>query len=296
MIEKLRAAGATAVTQHGASWFEADTYLRETFIDHQNDVQEGALSKTAPGITTRTLPSSSHVKNIYVPPFDHPEIWRGVATMVDEIAAQMPPRDQDEEEEGHASSASKCAAFPADVIVCSVGGGGLFNGVMHGLDQYLQRHRSASQDESGKEPSSAKPVQVLAVETLGADSLAFALRQRELRGLPAITSLATSLGALCVAPQTLKNAQSPPSGVEVTSVVGTDAEAARGVIRLADEHRLQVELACGISVEVAVAERLKEAVKDLTPSTRVVVVVCGGSGVTAEMIAEYRQRLKSGWE
>jgi L-serine/L-threonine ammonia-lyase len=91
------------------------------------------------------------------------------------------------------------------------------------------------------------------------------------------------------------NAQSPPAGIDVTSVVGSDAEAARGVVRLADETRLQVELACGISVEVALGERLKEVIPDLGPETRVVVVVCGGSNITAEMIAEYRVKLQDGW-
>lgn len=258
MMAKLRVAGAEDVIQYGASWFEADTYLRETFINNQDDNYE------------------QQVKNIYVPPFDHPEIWEGVSTIIPEIAAQLPP-----DESGSGSGSS----FPADVIVCSVGGGGLFNGIIHGLEKHIQSNPRRDK----------KPIHVLAAETNGADSLALSLRNGSLQALPEITSLATSLGALCVAPQTLENAQSPPSGVQVTSVVGSDAEAARGVIRLADEMRLLVELACGISVEVA-AQRLREVVKDLTPETRVVVVVCGGSSVTAEMVAKYRQKLESGWE
>ncbi|KAI9368181.1 tryptophan synthase beta subunit-like PLP-dependent enzyme [Aspergillus egyptiacus] len=255
MVAKLRDAGATDVFQYGDSWFEADTYLRETFINGQDG---GDAAK----------------RNIYVPPFDHPEIWRGVGTMIDEIAEQLPPR------EGNAKG------FPADVIVCSVGGGGLFNGVIEGLGRY-QRSQSAPDDGQ---------VRVLAVETKGTDSLALALRKGELQPLPAITSLATSLGALQVAPQTLKNAQSPPAGVHVVSVVGSDAEAAKGVLSLADKLRLQVELACGISAEVGSSSKLKEYVPDLTAETRVVIVVCGGSNITAEMIAEYRQRLHNGWE
>jgi L-serine/L-threonine ammonia-lyase len=116
-----------------------------------------------------------------------------------------------------------------------------------------------------------------------------------LSSLKAITSQATSLGALRVAPKTFENARSPPSGVEVSSVVRSDAEAARGIVRLADELRLQVELACGICVEVAVGGRLKEVIPDLTLESRVVVVVCGGSNVTAEMIADYRRQIQEGW-
>lgn len=260
MVAKLREAGATDVIQHGASWFEADSHLREKFIDNQD----------ASGNSSR--------RNIYVSPFDHPEIWNGVSTMVPELLAQLPPRE----------TPSACP-FPADAIVCSVGGGGLFNGIINGLEKHLGSNAS---NINGK---TENDVQVLAVETTGTRSLAHSLEAGSLQSLDGITSLATSLGALRVASQTLKNAQSPPSGVQVTSVVGSDAEAAQGVIRVADEARLQVELACGISVEVAV-KKLKDFMPNLRPDSRVVVALCGGSNITAEMIADYRQKLQNGWD
>ncbi|KAL4871714.1 hypothetical protein BDV12DRAFT_163622 [Aspergillus spectabilis] len=254
MMQMLHDVGASEVIQAGASWFEADTHLRKTFIENQDVNQAGT-------------------KNVYVPPFDHPEVWKGAGTMIEEIARQMPAREG--------------GSFPADVVICSVGGGGLFNGIVEALGRYHQ-----SQEGDG----GAGKVRVLAAETQGADSLALSLRKGSLQALPAITSLATSLGALQVAPQTLKNAQSPPAGVDVISVVRSDAEAARGLIRLADELRLQVELACGISVDIGSSDKLREYVPDLTPESRVVIVVCGGSHITAEMIAEYRQRLSEGWD
>lgn len=261
MISKLKAAGATDVIQHGASWFEADTFLRERYIDHQGEGDE-----------------AKDIVNVYVPPFDHEDIWAGAGSLVDELAMQLPPREADSEDEG----------FPADAIVCSVGGGGLFNGVIDGLEKHFQSAASLTQQKR-------RNVHVLAVETQGAHSLAHSLARRELSSLPAITSQATSLGALQVAEKTYSNAVSPPDGIKVSSVVGTDAEAARGVLRLADDLRLQVELACGISLEVAVSGRLREVVPDLPPSSRVVIVVCGGSNVTAEMIVEYRRRIEEGW-
>ncbi|KAJ5785623.1 tryptophan synthase beta subunit-like PLP-dependent enzyme [Penicillium pulvis] len=263
MINKLRSAGATDVVQHGASWFEADTYLRESFIEKQPSPEENAV-------------------NVYVPPFDHPDIWEGAGSMVDEIAAQLPAREK--------GGRQVAGAFPADAIVCSVGGGGLFNGVVAGLEKHMDEFGS------GTDIPGVKKVHVLAVETKGADSLAHSLKKGQLSSLDAITSLATSLGALCVAKKTLANAKYPPPGVQVSSLVGSDADAARGILRLADEMRLQVELACGISLEVAVAGRLKEVMPDLNSDSRVVVVVCGGSNITAEMIAEFRQRLDEGWE
>ncbi|CAG8936487.1 unnamed protein product [Penicillium salamii] len=255
MIEKLHAAGASDVIIQGASWFEADTFLRETFINNEQSQ------------------SDSSVRNIYVPPFDHPEIWRGAGSLIDEMAKQLPPREN---------------GFPADAIVCSVGGGGLLNGIVDGLGRHLQQPTSLSSKET-------KKVRIIATETAGADSLAHSLRQGSLQSLSAITSQANTLGALCVAQQTLKNAQTPPPGIEVTSVVGTDADAAKGVVRLCDDLRLEVELACGISVQIGV-DRLKEVIPDLTPESRVVIVVCGGSGVTPEMITDYRMKLKGGWQ
>lgn len=271
MVERLRAAGATEVIQHGESWFDADTYLRKTFIDQPGD-DDGSDADVS-------VRADREVKNVYIPPFDHPKIWEGVGSMIPELVEQLPPRDP---------SDTTAPPFPADVIICSVGGGGMFNGIIDGLEKHLQANPPRSR-------KGLRNIHVLAVETKGTDSLAHSLKAGSLQPLPAINSLATSLGALCVAPQTLKNAMSPPAGVDVTSVVASDAEAARGVIRLADEMRLIVELACGVSVEVAAAEKLREVVKDLRPDSRVVAIVCGGSNITTEMISEYRNRLKDGW-
>lgn len=265
MIKKIRAAGASNVIRHGASWFEADAYMRETFIENQNDSEPDRMAR-----------------NIYVPPFDHHNIWRGAGTLVDEMIKQLPPRDNvDDKTDPYPS-------FPADAIVCSVGGGGLLNGIIEGLERHLPAYQPTTL------PKKAKKVRILAAETAGADSLAHSLRMGSLQPIPAVTSQAITLGALCVAQQTLKNAQSPPSGVEVTSIVGTDADAAMGVVRLCDELRLEVELACGISVQVGLA-RLKEVMTDLTPDSRVIIIVCGGNDVTSEMITDYRQKLENGW-
>ncbi|KAJ5037001.1 catabolic L-serine/threonine dehydratase [Penicillium rubens] len=262
MIEKIRAAGASDVIRHGASWFEADAYLRENFIENED-------SKLDP-----------LVRNIYVPPFDHHDIWRGAGTLIDEIVKQLPR---------HNGEPDTDRSFPADAIVCSVGGGGLLNGIIDGLERHLPAYQPRTLPNK-----EAKKVRVLAAETAGADSLAHSVRKSYLHTLPAITSQAITLGALCVARQTLKNAQSPPPGVEVTSIVGTDADAAKGVVRLCDELRLEVELACGISVQVGL-DRLREVMPELTPDSRVIIIVCGGNDVSPEIISDYRQKLANGW-
>ena len=226
MIAKIKAAGATDVIQIGESWVDADAHLHE--------------------ILTR----DPH--GVYVPPFDHPDVWAGAETIVDELERQI--------EGGR-----------PDAVVCSVGGGGLFSGIMMGLEKRW-----------GDE------VQVLAVETKGTASLAHSLKMGVLVRLPAtvITGIATSLAATQVAAKTFELAQKN----SVTSVVLEDAEAAMGCWRLADDERLLVEPACGVSVALCYGGRLMDHLPWLTPDSKVVIVVCGGSNITLETLVEYRRQ------
>jgi len=93
----------------------------------------------------------------YVPPFDHPVLWDGHASLVDEIKDAIPP--------------------PSAVVV-AVGGGGLLSGVAEGL------HRCGWAD-----------VPIIAVETEGAASFHAALEAGEPVDIGTIHSVARSLGA-----------------------------------------------------------------------------------------------------
>ena len=64
MIEKIRLAGASEVIQVGATWFHADTHLREQVLPKD------------PG-------------GVYVPPFDHPVVWDGNSTLAQEVQEEM---------------------------------------------------------------------------------------------------------------------------------------------------------------------------------------------------------------
>ncbi|KIW14000.1 hypothetical protein PV08_06781 [Exophiala spinifera] len=232
-INKLRAAGANEVTVHGATWFHADSYLRETVIPAAEKHGE---------------------RGIYIHPFDKPAVWEGASTMVDEIKTQMPHDER------------------PDAIVCSVGGGGLFSGIMMGLD------RAGWGDQ----------VQVLPVETLGADSLAQSVEKGTLITLPGITSIATSLGAIQVAENAFKEAQRPT----VTPVVLEDAEACSACWRFLDDERYLVEPACGVSVALAYDGRLKHCLKDFRPESKVVLIVCGGSKISLDLLNKYQSRFQ----
>ena len=102
----------------------------------------------------------------YIHPFDHPEIWKGHSTIIDEVVSQH---------------------VRPDAVIVSVGGGGLACGVLEGM------HRHGWHD-----------VPFLAVETIGADVFSQSVHANRPVKLSAITSKATSLGATYVTPKLLE--------------------------------------------------------------------------------------------
>ncbi|KAK0739247.1 tryptophan synthase beta subunit-like PLP-dependent enzyme [Apiosordaria backusii] len=241
MVQKLKDVGATVV-QTGSSWIEADTYLRDEL-----------LSKNEPG-----------VKNVYVPPFDHPAIWRGASSLVDEMVRQMP------EDQG------------VDAVVCNVGGGGLVNGVCEGVYRLF----TAAGEKGPK---------VVALETEGADSLWQSVQAGKLVTLEGITSLATSLGARRVSERTWEWFEQM-KGDFVAGVV-SDKQAAEACCRFLDEGRVMVELSCGATLAGVYKDEgrwLREQVgKGMTDEEwkgkNVVVIVCGGSNVSWEILKGYKK-------
>lgn len=233
IIRKLRDAGATDVIAHGETIAKADEYMHEVVMKER---REG---------------DSKDVVKIALHPFDHEAIWDGNSTIVDELIQQLPPADKDDQR-----------AVPADAIICSVGGGGLLNGLVMGIER--QRELLATETNRFKNTenyittSDKKNINLLAVETDGTDSLALAMSKKSLVSLSRITSQASSLAVVRVSSRTLEYSMSPPPGVAVHSVVLSDADAARGVLRLLDDERLLVELACGVCVEAAVGDAQKQ--------------------------------------
>ncbi|KAB8074860.1 tryptophan synthase beta subunit-like PLP-dependent enzyme [Aspergillus leporis] len=234
MVQKLRTAGASDVIQHGETFSEAGEYMREFIMKNKDDNE------------------SENVAKIALHPFDNEPIWEGNSTIIDELAAQLPAPVGEDEEATHNGR-----PLPVDAIICSVGGGGLLNGLVMGIERHRQLQKmSLCYASSAVSHSQSNPINLLAIETLGTDSLATAVAQKSLVSLSKITSQATSLGAVRVSERTFQYATSPPPGIAVHSAVLSDADAARGVLRLADDERLLVELACGVCVEAAVGDAL----------------------------------------
>jgi len=97
----------------------------------------------------------------YVPAFDHPVLWQGHSTMIDEILEDCPQ---------------------VDTVVTSVGGGGLLAGILTGLLRHDRRD-----------------CRIIACETRGAASFAAAVEAGHPVRLSKIDTVATSLGAAQVA-------------------------------------------------------------------------------------------------
>jgi L-serine/L-threonine ammonia-lyase len=185
-------------------------------------------------------------QDAFIHPFDDPLLWEGHAGMIDEVAR---------------------AGLRPDAVVLAVGGGGLLSGVVAGLRR---------QGWNG--------VPVFAVETQGADSYARSLAAGERIELPAIASIATSLGARKVSEHAFELARQHP----IRPVVVTDFEAVAACLRFMDEHRVVVEPACGAALALA-----WRADRPLAAFGKVLVIVCGGATATVAQLQAWGAQLQA---
>jgi L-serine/L-threonine ammonia-lyase len=177
----------------------------------------------------------------YVSPFDDERLWEGHATVVEELAEQM------------GGTAPGC-------IVVSVGGGGLFCGVVRGCERV-----------------GWGDVPVVAAETEGAASFSAMFQQGGADGvkIERITSIAKSLGALEVSAECGRWVR---RGRRLRSSVVSDRQAVQACVDLAVHHRVLVEPACGAAVAAAVRDGAAARTERRGPPADgpVVVIVCGG--------------------
>ncbi|KAI1174012.1 tryptophan synthase beta subunit-like PLP-dependent enzyme [Nemania sp. FL0916] len=326
VLDKLAALGAVP-HRIGKDWPEADAHCRAA--------------------------AAADPTGVYVPPFDDPAIWQGNGTLVDELVALEANRFFPGNGDGEAGL--------IDAIVCSVGGGGLLNGIMQSIERNYapdpprgspssksrhhhhhhrsSRHSRSSSGGSNSSSSSSSGVRhrpaVLAVETAGADSLAACVRAGSHVGIPGITSIAVSLGAPRVSERTYQWAEAchatsltftatstsafsstfgklhtntgssglvaaakPESATRLVSAVVGDADAVNACARFLDDARMLVEPACGATLAAVYARKdgglLRAALAPDADDRRwatmnVVLVVCGGSGISANLLARYRR-------
>ncbi|XP_066497233.1 serine dehydratase-like [Hoplias malabaricus] len=187
---------------------------------------------------------------VFVPPFDHPLVWEGHAGMVHELKASLPHRP--------------------GAVVLSVGGGGLFCGLMEGLEQV-----------------GWGSVPVICMETVGAHCLNAAVKAGRRVTLPDITSEAKCLGAKTVCSKAFEFSKRP----NVISELVTDRQALEAVELFLDEERVLVELACGASLAAVysgVIQRLQDEGRLPERLGPLLLIVCGGSSISLAQLQHLR--------
>lgn len=210
----------------------------------QEEAQVKIHGRTWQEAHTYAVQLSEESNTVYLHPFDNPLIWTGHATVIDEV---------------------RQSGIVPDVVVLSVGGGGLLCGIIEGLRRNDMAH-----------------VPILAVETEGADSLAASLRAGQHSEIEDIKSIATSLGAKKVASAAYEWCYRH----EVASHVVSDREAVTACLRFSQDHRLLVEPACGASLAA-----LYEEADFLSGKQNILAIVCGGVGVTISQLEQWDRAL-----
>lgn len=176
----------------------------------------------------------------FLHPFDDPLLWHGHASMIDEVVAD---------------------GLRPDAVVLCVGGGGLLAGVAEGLRR-----------------NGLEQVPIYAAETDGMASFAAAVDAGRPVELPALSGVATSLGARQVCGRAFELSRERP----VIPLQVSDREAVDACLAFLDDHRTLVEPACGASLALLYGNKLP-----LGAAQDVLVVVCGGSTATVESLSRF---------
>ncbi len=196
-----------------------------------------------------------------------PEAHQRALELIDDTSILIHPFDDPLLWPAHATLIDEVveAGCTPDAVVHSVGGGGLLCGVTTGLRRNGLAH-----------------VPVVAVETEGAASLNAAMLAGEPTPLESINTIANTLGAKQVADA----AFAATKQYDVSSVIVTDRQALDACMRFMDDHRVMVEPACGATL--AAVYQLAEPLKD---KTNILVVVCGGMGVSLAQLNSWQQAI-----
>lgn len=177
----------------------------------------------------------------YIHPFDDPAVVAGQGTIGLEILADCPQVTD---------------------VIASIGGGGMIGGVAAAIK------------------SQRPAVHLWGVETVGADAMSQALAAGHIVTLPAITSVATTLGAPAVSELTLDLARRYLEQV----LVIPDEAAMADLIWLLDQAKVLAEPAAAVTLSAA--RRLKG---QFGPDRHVVLILCGSS-ISVEELHGLRER------
>ena len=165
----------------------------------------------------------------YIHPFDDLDVMAGQATIVCELIEQIPR---------------------IDVLVASIGGGGLLSGLISAAAAYSPATRT------------------IGVETEGADSMFQSWRARRIVTLPGITSIAETLGAR----KTEQRQFDIITGHVSDLVTVPDQDAVDALVELLAEEKLLTEPATSCSVAALLSGKIA-----IEPGANAVVILCGAN-------------------
>ena len=181
----------------------------------------------------------------YIHPFDNVDVMAGQGTIVCELVQQLPR---------------------IDLLVASVGGGGLLSGLLSAASALSPATR------------------VVGVETIGADSMYQSWKAGKIIELPAITSIAETLGARKTEPTQFEIINRHVSSLVTVS----DDQAIDALLELLAQEKLLTEPATSCSVAAMSAGKILAGHND-----NVVIVLCGanvGSSRVSAWMQEAAQR------
>jgi threonine dehydratase len=182
---------------------------------------------------------------VTVHPFDDPLVAAGQGTIGLEILEDLPEVSR---------------------VYVSIGGGGLISGMAAALRKIRPE------------------IRVIGVETHGADAMAQSLAANRLVELPAITSIARTLGAPKVSDFTLQHVRELVEEV----VVVDDAATVAALIFLLERTKQLTEPAAACCLVAADRQRASFRVDE-----KIVLLLCGGN-VSLEDLCGFRQRFATG--
>ncbi|CAL9731565.1 hypothetical protein MOUN0_M00386 [Monosporozyma unispora] len=239
MVEKIKNTGAKVII-NGNHWKEADMHLKGKIMDQIDQ---------------------SSIEPIYVHPFDNPTIWEGHSSMVDEIMETL------NEQNVNINNVKG--------IVCSVGGGGLYNGIIQGLEKY----------------NLATEIPIVGVETTGCHVFNTSMKLGKQVEFEKITSIATSLGTASISRQTFEYAHK----YNTKSVVVDDTKVIETCLRYTQDFNMVAEPAMGASLHMAYNVNLLEKAlgNKLSPKDVILIIACGGSSNTVQDLEQTLTKLKN---
>lgn len=208
---------------------------------------------------SRMAAAPAGIYTIYCHPFDNPVIWEGHSAIMDEVFDSLTLQERNK----------------VRGVVCSIGGGGLYNGIMAGL----KRNNSDAD--------------CLLVETTQAPTLTESIKSDSVVRLHLVKSVATSLACLYVSASTLDNFRDQAVNKTYLRAID-DLDAVRGSVSYHHDFGQPIEPACGAAVSVVYNQLdfLKHSIPNLAKDDIVVVIVCGGSCADESSMRQYRQMLR----